>query len=608
MAVVEPSLMQRLKWLLLTVLMLTTIVHGQPTPLVTSSNRPLLLLAHDLTTNGIPPLAAPSSRLMVSGVQPVSAKGGRVSMINTQVWVRGLFRNNYQYPTKIRVNKVGDIYVVGTSQLPSGQGAILTAKYSPAGTALWTNLYSHPQTEWNSGDTLDFDASGNVYVAGHSGSYGGKMDVVLIKYTSAGVPLWTNRFNNTGTNLHGCNGMAIDAQRNVYVGVGTLSLEGYGHILLKYNQSGVPLSTNRFQGSPRDRTDLFGPFLDATGDVYLCGGAERFVNEYSRTRSAFVLLKYSKTGAPVRTNWLQLQESTYVRCATMDRQGNFVVSGEVSAWQVGYFTAKFSTNGGVVWTNYMPGPGYSGGNVPILATDHTGNTFITAGSPGAGTQDGDYTTVKVNPIGIPLWTNRLVFKDTGPANGNSTTDNAGNFYLTAEPGKIGGRIATIKHAPDGTICWTNVFPGDFFTRPQDLVVDSRGDIYVLGTLSNAITTIKYSDYIRYTPPSGFAGKDSFTFTVVDSAGQQTSASVDVLVEGEALVFNIGPTNLHYSSNGLHLRLDGVTGADTIVIQGSTNLIDWQPLGTNNGSGGSMMFLDSFATNGPRRFYRARQVE
>ena len=39
------------------------------------------------------------------------------------------------------------------------------------------------------------DASGSVFVTGYSPGVGSGNDFVTLKYSSSGVPLWTNRYN-----------------------------------------------------------------------------------------------------------------------------------------------------------------------------------------------------------------------------------------------------------------------------------------------------------------------------------------------------------------------------------------------------------------------------
>lgn len=58
------------------------------------------------------------------------------------------------------------------------------------------------------------------------------------------------------------------------------------------------------------------------------------------------------------------------------------------------------------------------------------------------------------------------------------------------------------------------------------------------------------------------------------------------------------------STGFSLQLSGLSGHGDIVLYASTNLTDWEPVITNSPVVGTLMLLDSAATNIPVRFYRA----
>jgi hypothetical protein len=70
--------------------------------------------------------------------------------------------------------------------------------------------------------------------------------------------------------------------------------------------------------------------------------------------------------------------------------------------------------------------------------------------------------------------------------------------------------------------------------------------------------------------------------------------------------NTSPTNLFISTNGFQLKLDGILTTNSVVIFGSTDLVNWLPLFTNSAITGSVQFLDVTATNLPARFYRAQE--
>lgn len=68
-----------------------------------------------------------------------------------------------------------------------------------------------------------------------------------------------------------------------------------------------------------------------------------------------------------------------------------------------------------------------------------------------------------------------------------------------------------------------VLANDFQTASNPITIDSVNASSAAGVVVNA------NDRLFYTPPNGFTGRDEFTYTVVDSAGNQSTATVVVNV-------------------------------------------------------------------------------
>jgi len=71
-----------------------------------------------------------------------------------------------------------------------------------------------------------------------------------------------------------------------------------------------------------------------------------------------------------------------------------------------------------------------------------------------------------------------------------------------------------------------------------------------------------------------------------------------------VTFDTSPAGLQWTTNGLQLRLNGLTEAGPVVIYASTNLTAWTPIFTNPPASNPIQFLDTNATNFGERFYRA----
>src|SRR5262249_42917643 len=119
-----------------------------------------------------------------------------------------------------------------------------SSAHAQGGVPLWTNRYSYGPGNGAHPTAIATDSSGNVVVTGNSYN-GTDYYYATIKYSSEGVPLWTNRYN---VNLNGNPGfvaVAVDADGNAFVtGSSTTAAGSLEYVTLKYSSSGVPLWTN----------------------------------------------------------------------------------------------------------------------------------------------------------------------------------------------------------------------------------------------------------------------------------------------------------------------------------------------------------------------------
>jgi len=170
-----------------------------------------------------------------------------------------------------------DVYV--NVMIQGNEWEQATLKYSSAGVPLWTN--------WNSNagvDLIAVDSSGDVVVAG---------GWPMIKYSSAGVPLWTNDSLGSG---QGVTSMALDAS-------GILYTQGErGAVAL--SSGGVPLWTNSFApgGDNYAGYGYFQVAVDASGSAYMTGHAWRPEGKYDFATVKHVTLPIITCQPLSRTN------------------------------------------------------------------------------------------------------------------------------------------------------------------------------------------------------------------------------------------------------------------------------------------------------------------
>jgi hypothetical protein len=153
----------------------------------------------------------------------------------------------------------GNVIVTG------GNEDYATLKYSNAGVPLWTNCYLRPGNYGSIAKDVALDANDNVFVTGTedlSGWPPNAADWITIAYSRDGVPLWTNSYNGPVSSMDQARAIAVDTKGNVYV-TGT-SRDSSGHenmLTIKYVTS--PIITRQ----PLSQTNAVGTIATFTVEV-----------------------------------------------------------------------------------------------------------------------------------------------------------------------------------------------------------------------------------------------------------------------------------------------------------------------------------------------------
>lgn len=194
------------------------------------------------------------------------------------------------------VDAQGNVCVTGHSRIrfdPGGSAEYATIMYSGAGVPVWTNWYGEHENNLASARALVIDGNGNVVVTGGSGS-----SVATVAYSNAGLPLWTNLYRGQPNGFASGTAIAADGNGNIAVTGASTGADGWPEFditTLKYSSAGVPLWTNRYDG-PAHGVDLaVAVAIDPSGDVVVAG------KSWNGTSYDYLTLKYTSTGVPLLT-------------------------------------------------------------------------------------------------------------------------------------------------------------------------------------------------------------------------------------------------------------------------------------------------------------------
>ena len=335
------------------------------------------------------------------------------------------------------------------------------------------------------------DNQGNVYVTGtyysttmafgaqtitNSGPGGdfNTRDIYFAKYDANGNLVWVK---NIGTPLHDdVLAIATDNQGNIYLGgsyqsesiaFGNFTLTNSSNktdlYLVKYNSDGNALWAKSAMGTMYETVRTLK--TDTEGNIYMGGlfnsatldfGNNVIANLTPGTSDQDVyLVKLNSEGI---AQWVRYAGgNTYddVMDVTLDAQGNVYMTGYFYSTQITFGTTtltntnvygdiyivKYNSNGTVVWAKRQGGDNYDVPNA--IVHDNNGHFYI-----------GGY------------------FQSASIAIGGTTLTNSGTYFDFF--------IAKYNDS-DGTPVWAKTASGPRSDSVKDLVLDSEGSIYALGS-------------------------------------------------------------------------------------------------------------------------------
>ncbi len=401
-----------------------------------------------------------------------------------QVAIGGYMGVSTVLPLVTAVDRSGNVFFAGTGVDTNNLIFYVSIKYSNAGVPIWTNLYTGPVIEgpaisYASASAIAVDGNGNAFVTGFAFDET-NFYYATLKYSNAGVPLWTNLY--TGPVDEGllvpqgsayASAIAVDGNGNAFVtGYSYDVSNNEVYATVKYSNAGVPLWTNLFYAGT-----AYAIAVDGNGNVFVTGSP--------------ATIKYSNAGVPL---WTNLYAGAAYAIA-VDTNGNVLVTG---SWGSDYATIKYSNAGVPLWTNfyYYGNSGYN----PAIAVDGSGNAFVTGTSfDGANFY---YATLKYSNVGVPLWTNLYagpLFEEFGYSDSSASAiamDGNGNAFVTGRTYDLTNAYnATLKYSNAGVPLWANLYTATGNSFSSAIAVDGSGNAFVTDAAEDATNfyyfTIEY---------------------------------------------------------------------------------------------------------------------
>ena len=499
--------------------------------------------------------------------------------INAQVDIQWQNRytsagSNVDRAEDLFLDAAGNTYVTGIGLGASGNFDYVTIKYDPAGTQLWKSEYNGPGNSLDEAHAITVDGSGNVYVTGWSdGGAATGYDYATIKYNSAGVQQWASRYTNTAGGTDEAWDVGVDNAGNVFV---TGSSDGAGTnsagATVRYNSAGVQQWVNRFEGAGGDIDAGYAIYVNpVTGDSYMTG----YTYQSAAADFNFITLKYNLAGTQQWATVYNGPASKYdeAHSIQVDAAGNVYVTGYTQTavlTNYDYATVKYNSAGVQQWAKTYNGTGNDDDRSNDVTLDAAGNVYVTGKSVGVGATAQDALTIKYDNAGTQKWTARYDGASSGYDEGKAVAvDALGNVYVTGYSYNTASNndYMTIKYDSTGVQQWLTLYNGTGNNDDQavGVAVDAIGNVFISG-LSKGAGTNEDFETIKYCQLTANAGPDT---TICNGSSTQLSASAL-----NAVSYSWTPsTGLNFTNIANPMANPSVTTTYVVAITNNTGCVD-----------------------------------
>ncbi|MCI0747101.1 MAG: immunoglobulin domain-containing protein, partial [Verrucomicrobia subdivision 3 bacterium] len=444
-----------------------------------------------------------NATLVLSNVQPVSTGNYFVTVSNTGgstnsesallSLVPGVEQcfgaeyrapgENYTFPQWMRVDAEGRTTLAQTLYHPNNRSEFLTVQFDTNGMPTWSARFALGTNSNNAPQGLAIDAQGNIYVAGNAGAYPNQNEIAVVKYGPAGNRLWAQGFTGGSNTYAAVADIAIDPGGNVFVAGAYYDDDAPQDFLtIKFNAAGEQQWARLYSRSLPSTDVAVDVEVNAAGEVYVFGTSYDQIYRH-------VLLKYDRDGNLIWERQQDAGREAQAVAMKLDAGGNVCVTGSSvnSRGDTDFVTMKYDPDGNLLWLSRYGGL-LDGYDYPYaLALDANGNTYVAGSSSLPGEENtglAGFALVKYGVNGNELWVASRV--DNGGYSGRDglTVDSAGNAYLVFPKYRdaTATDLLTIKYDSDGTRLWSAHAsrPDLSDDYPSSIALSPQGGVLVSG--------------------------------------------------------------------------------------------------------------------------------
>ncbi|MBI2265347.1 MAG: SBBP repeat-containing protein [Armatimonadetes bacterium] len=315
---------------------------------------------------------------------------------------------------------------------------------------------------------------------------------------------WTRTENNNAINdSDSANAIALDGSGNIYVAGSISNASGNPDIWVrKYDPSGNISWTKNQAGGANLDDEARAIAVDGSGNAYVVG----VEYQTGSPQKEIWVRKYSSTGGVLWTDSYGgiLNADDYGNGVAVDSAGNFYVAGGKSSGQgLNFSVRKYDFTGTVVWDQEYNGPDNIDDEATCVAVDGSQNVYVAGYETTSPSNWNDILVRKYDSSGTLLWTrtNSNMGEDRAKA---IRVDASGNVYVAGYVTGSPTNVWVRKYDTNGNTLWTQTYdsPANSYDYGYGIAVDVFGNVYVTGDEERSDLGQGPNVWIRKFSPTG----------------------------------------------------------------------------------------------------------
>jgi hypothetical protein len=404
------------------------------------------------------------------------------------------------YKTSIARNASNDVFTCGATLDNNGNYDILLTKHNSSNVLQWSVTFAGSYGGDDYAADIALDALGNIYVVGTTQVGSLDYNAVMLKFNPSGTQSWAQTYAGLGNGPDGFTTVLVENNNSIYAAGGAyISLSNLTDALsVKYDSTGTSLWTNTWNNSTSSMQDAAVRIVNSGGQTYVFSASQTGNNpvtwkmaqpRYNSTTGAFIAAGISSGDDTAFST---------VSDVAVDGVNHILVAGTVQSTTQGknIRVARFNLTLTEQWVYNYNGAGNTDDEAIALALVGTSHVYVTGYTTSTANGKDLFAAKLVTTSGVVVWDHEMDLATGDDRGAAISLDVAGNAFIATTSYKDGNddMVVSFLSSAAGAVLATNRYNSTYNRNDQAQKISldvSTNVVFMAGQIETAPNTYSY---------------------------------------------------------------------------------------------------------------------